>query len=123
MGIESEQLARKVGLSNLGLVFTNMADRGAWKSVSLGIGLNKLNSYEQELYYNNETMGSIVDQFAGLAFVLVPSTLDQFEAYPAYITGAIYDFEGDGIYETDFDGQGSGGVSEKPDCKNWRVRQ
>jgi hypothetical protein len=101
-GTESEQLARGVGLSNVGIVFTNMADRGSWKSVSLGIGLNKLNSYKQEFFYDNETQGSIVDRFAGLAFGLDPGSLDQFEAYPAYLTGAIYDNDDDGIYETDF---------------------
>lgn len=104
-GLESQELARKFGLSNLGIVFTNTSDRGAWKAVSLGIGLNKLGSYQQEFFYQNETQGSIVDRFAGLAFGLTPDQLDGFEAGPAYSSGAIYDIGNDLIYETDFDNQ------------------
>ncbi|MCB0667498.1 MAG: hypothetical protein KDC80_16835 [Saprospiraceae bacterium] len=104
-GLESQELARKFGLSNVGIVFTNTSDRGAWKAVSLGIGLNKLGNYEQEFFYQNETQGSIVDRFAGRAFGLTPDQLDGFESGPAYSSGAIYDIGNDLIYETDFDNQ------------------
>jgi hypothetical protein len=104
-GPESQELARQFAMSNLGIVFTNASDRGAWRAVSLGIGLNKLASYQQEFFYTNETQGSIVDRFAGRAFNKTPDELDAFEAGLAYESGAIYDIGGDRIYETDFDGQ------------------
>ena len=104
-GLESQELARKFGLSNVGIVFTNTSDRGAWKAVSMGIGLNKLASYNQEFFYGHQTQGSIVDRFAGLATNLSADQLDGFEAGLAYETGAIYDIGDDLIYETDFDGQ------------------
>ncbi|MCB0689198.1 MAG: hypothetical protein KDC53_21820 [Saprospiraceae bacterium] len=104
-GLESQELARKFGFSNVGIVFSNTSDRGAWKSVSMGIGLNKLSSFNQEFFYQNETQGSIVNRFAGLAFGLTPDQLDGFEAGPAYSSGAIYDIGSDLIYESDFDNE------------------
>ncbi len=102
-GPESQTLARKFALSNLGLVFTTPNDRGNWRSVSLGFGINKLGSFNQEFFYNGATDGSITDRFAGLAHGLAPDELDPFEARLAHRTEAIFDLEGDDIYETDFD--------------------
>lgn len=104
-GLESHELDRQFGISNLGIVFTSSSDRGAWKAVSMGIGLNKLASYNQEFFFTNETQGTIVDRFAGLAVDLTPDQLDPFEAGLAYQSGAIYDIGNDLLYESDFDAQ------------------
>ena len=104
-GTTSNERSNNFNVSNVGIVFTNTPSRGKWKSVSLGFGLNKMNNYHQELFFQGETQGSITDRFAGLGFGRTPDALDGFEAGLAYEVGAIYDFENDGIYETDFQGQ------------------
>lgn len=103
--VSANERANNFNISNLGLVFTNIPNRGKWKSVSLGFGLNKTNNYRQEQFFRGESNGSITDRFAGLAAGLGPNELDGFEAGPAYDVGAIFDFENDAIYETDFQGQ------------------
>ncbi len=104
-GTMSNERSNNFNVSNLGIVFTNTPNRGRWKSVSLGFGLNKMNNYHQEQFFRGESQGSITDRFAGLGTNLTPDGLDGFEAGLAYDVGAIYDFENDGIYETDFQGQ------------------
>ncbi len=101
-GFSETERTNNFNVSNVGIVFTNQPNRGNWKSVSLGFGLNKQNNYNQEQFFLGESSGSITDRFAGLAFGLAPDDLDGFEAGIAYETGAIFDFENDGIYETDF---------------------
>ena len=101
----TEQLANQFNISNLGIVFANTPQRGSWKSVSLGFGLNKLANFQQDLFFSGETEGSITDRFAGLGTGIIdPDFLDPYEAGLAYETGAIYDIQGDGNYETDFMG-------------------
>ncbi len=101
-GLNTQETDRQFNLSNLGIVFANTPRRGKWKAVGLGFGLNKMNNFNQEFFFTGETPGSIVDRFAGLAYGLTPDELDNFEAGLAYETGAIFDAEKDGIYETDF---------------------
>lgn len=104
----SEQIDNQFNISNLGIVFANTPQRGPWKSVSLGFGINKMASFQQEFFYQGETSGSITDRFAGLGTGIVdPDFLDPYEAGLAFETGAIYDIQGDGIYETDFVGSES----------------
>ncbi len=105
-GTTSTERDNNFGISNIGIVFTNTPNRGKWRSVSLGFGLNKMNNYRQEQFFRGETRGSIVDRFAGLGTDLTPDQLDGFEAGPAFDAGAIYDFDSDNIYESDFLGYG-----------------
>ena len=101
----SEELASQFNVSNIGIVFANQPRRGQWKSVGFGFGLNRMANYTQEFFFSGETDGTIVDRFAGLAFGLTPNELDDFEAWLAFETGAIFDLEEDGLYETDFIGE------------------
>lgn len=104
-GPESRDNSNKFGMNNLGIVFTNMNDRGKWKAVSFGLGLNKSANYLKQFYYANETHGSIVDRFTALADNAGhPDYLDNFEAGLAWDVGAIYDVDGDGLFENDFQG-------------------
>ncbi len=93
------------GLSNLGIVFTTIPYRGNWKAVSFGFGLNKQQIFRQDFGFSGESTGSITDRFAGLAAGLDANQLDAFEAGLAHQTGAIFDVDGDRLYETDFIGQ------------------
>ena len=103
--VSSNERSNNFNISNLGIVFTNVPNRGKWKAVSLGFGLNRSNNYHQERFFRGMTNGSITDRFAGLGANLSPNDLDGFEAGPAYDVGAIFDFENDAQYETDFLGQ------------------
>ena len=99
----NEELSNHFSINNLGLVITNRNNRGNWKTTSFGIGLNKWADYREDFFYQGFSPGSIADRFAALAFGLHPDDLDDFEAGPAFETGAIYDVDDDFIYETDFD--------------------
>ena len=103
--LPSDEASNIFSLTNAGIVFTQLPQRGNWKTVSFGIGLNRMADYNQEFFFIGESNGGMVDRFAGLAYNLVPEELDQFEAALAYGTGAIFDVEGDRIYETDLIGQ------------------
>ncbi|MDH3650171.1 MAG: outer membrane protein transport protein [Saprospiraceae bacterium] len=104
-GIPSEELSSQFNVGTVGLVFANQPRKGNWKSVGFGFGLNRMATYTQEFFFRGETNGTIVDRFAGLAFGLTPDELDAFEAGLAFETGAIFDLEDDGLYETDFIGE------------------
>jgi hypothetical protein len=103
--LPSEESANIFNLNNAGIVFTQIPTRGKWKTVSFGVGLNRMADFNQEFFFLGESIGGMVDRFAGLAYNLAPEELDQFEAELAYSTEAIFDVEGDRIYETDLIGQ------------------
>ncbi len=98
-----EEQVNSFNLPNMGVVFANQPKRSAWKSVGFALGMNKMNAYPEEFVFRGESIGSITDRFAGLAYLRRPDELDPFEAGPAYETGAIYDFDENLVYETDFD--------------------
>lgn len=93
----------QVSLPNLGFVVVNRP----WNDQSLmtsnwAIGLNRTASYQRELQYAGRTPGSMTDAWRENATGFRPDDLNGFEEGLAYSTGAIYDFEGDNIYENDF---------------------
>lgn len=90
-------------LSNLGFVFASRPRSAKWKTSNFAIGLNKVGDYHQSFAYSGSTAGSITDRFAELANGLSSDALDAFEAGLAYSTGAIYDFDENNIYETDYE--------------------
>ncbi len=103
------------GLENLGLVFSHTPMGSDWYSSNLAIGFNKVANFNNSFFYEGKTLGSITERFTFLADGLTPEQLediDPFEAYPAYIAGAIYDFDEDQLYETDF--------IDNPDQQVWK---
>jgi len=69
---------------------------------SFGISLNRFLTFENSFEYRATTPGSIAERFVERANSLGLNDLDDFEAGPAFDAGAIYDFDGDNFYETDF---------------------
>lgn len=117
-GLPSEESINNINFSNLGIVFANQTQRGSWKSVALGLGMNKMNNFEQEFFYTGETPGSIIDRFAGRAAGLEPNQLDNFEAGLAYDVLALYNPDNDFNYETDFDRAGENAFRKRQLVKN-----
>ncbi len=117
-GPEAEENINNINFSNLGIVFANRTQRGSWKSVALGLGMNKMNNFEQEFFFTGETPGTIVDRFAALAAGLEPNQLDNFEAGLAYDVLALYNPDNQFNYETDFDGVGDNPFAKRQVVKN-----
>ena len=91
-----------LGLNNLGMVLNNNPTGSDWYTSNLAIGFNKIASFNKRFSSEASTIGSITERFKELADGNAPASLDDFEAYPAYLVGAIYDFDEDNIYDTDF---------------------
>lgn len=96
----------KIGAANLGFVFVNRPLRAKWKTSNLSIGYYKVADFNEQIIYDGQTPGSIVQRFQERANTKSSENLDLFEAGPAFSAGAIYDFDGDNLYDTDIiDGQ------------------
>ena len=107
-----------LGLENLGIVLSHRPIGSDWFASNLAIGFNKVANFHNDFYFEGTTIGTITERFVELADGLSVDQLDDFEAYPAYATGAIFDFEEDQLYETD--------LSESPDqqvFKRQSIRQ
>ena len=85
-----------------GIVFTTYSPNKNWMAKSFSISYNKLAEFDNEIFYEGSTLGSISERWAALGSGLHPDDLDFLEAGPAYSAGVIYDVEGDGLYEYDY---------------------
>lgn len=90
-------------IENLGIVFSASNPRGSLQTNNLAIGLIQYNNFNQDFAYAGFSNGSITERFAELANGREPEFFDPFEAELAWETGAIFDFDGDLLYETDLD--------------------
>lgn len=86
-------------LANIGAVFVSKPRGGRWKTFNFGIGFNRLANYDQEIYYEGSTPGTITDRFLDIANDIGP---DQFEAGLAEQTEAIFFDDQAGEYLSDF---------------------
>lgn len=92
----------QLSLPNLGFVLYNKPVGGLWNSSNWAIGLNRVADYNNEIQYEGRTLGSITDAWRENATGIDPDDLNGFEEGLAYNTGAIYDFEDDNVYESDY---------------------
>ena len=92
----------KFTLPNIGVIFYTRPQHSKWNSSNWSIGMNRTSDYCQELRYTGNTLGSMTDSWKENAAGTSPDNLNGFEEGLAYTTGAIYDFENDNIYETDY---------------------
>jgi len=90
-------------IENLGIVFSVQNPTGKLVTNNLAIGFTQYNNFNQDFGYSGYSNGSITERFAELANGRNPEFFDPFEATLAWETGAIYDFDGDQVYETDID--------------------
>ena len=89
-------------LPNIGFIIHSNPNEGGWISSNWAVGLNRVAEYNREVDFSGRTVGSITDSWRENAEGLLPEELNGFEEGLAYSTGAIYDFEDDGIYESDY---------------------
>lgn len=89
-------------LHNAGVVVTSTPSYSKWKTFNFAFGINRVASFGDKFAFNGRSRGSITDRFVELADGLEPDELDDFEAGLAYETGAIYDSNGDLLYNSDF---------------------
>ncbi len=89
----------RLGISNLGVVVATRPVASQWTTFNFGIGLNQLANFNQRFFYNGQSTGSIVNRFQELANG--SESLDDFESGLAYDAEALYDFNNDGIYDSD----------------------
>ena len=90
----------RFNFNNIGFVFHTQPRRDKWSTFNWGIGLNRLASYNQELFFEGTSEGSIVQRFTELAN---DNLFDQFEVDLANEALAIYDDDGDEIWNNDFE--------------------
>lgn len=91
----------RLGLDNLGLVIAGKGKKN-WTSSNFAVGFSRTADHRRNIYLLGKIPGSITTYFAEQANGNIPDNLDDFIAFPAYNTGAIFDFDEDNNYETDF---------------------
>lgn len=87
-------------LDNAALVIST-APGGRWVNSNFTIGFSKIADLNRSFEISGDTKGSITNRFAERANGKVLDDLDDFEAWPAYKVGAIYDVNGDRNYTSD----------------------
>ncbi len=97
----SEDSRGVFNLSSFGVIVAGTPRGGDWSGVNFGIGINRLADLNQTSYFRGASRGSITDRFLELANS--NAGLDDFEAGLAFDANAIYDFDDDGFYESDFE--------------------
>ena len=88
-------------MPNLGFVITHQPVNSDFQTSNWAIGYNRVAEYAQELQFSGYTQGSITDSWSENSFGRDTNQLGFDEAL-AYSSGAIYDFEFDNVYETDY---------------------
>ncbi len=88
-------------LPNIGFILASTPNQSLVTS-NLAIGYNRMAEYRTDINYSGSTLGSITDSWRENALGVLPDDLNGFEEGLAYNTGAIYDFEEDRVYETDY---------------------
>jgi hypothetical protein len=99
----NEQKAKgsSLGLDNIGFVFTSNPGSKLTSS-NFAIGFSRISDLGRKSFLSGKIPGSITTYFAEKANNKTVDELDDFIAYPAYNVGAIYDFDKDNYYDTDF---------------------
>lgn len=101
-GNELQENGARFNLPNVGFVIHNRPASSTWNTSNWAIGFNKTADYNRDLTYEGFTTGSITDAWRENATGFIPDDQNGFEEGLAYEAGAIYDFEDDNIYETDY---------------------
>lgn len=92
-----------LNINNVGFVIASRPLDSKWETVNFGIGLNRIATYTQNLYFAGTSPGSITDHFLENAQGQESGNLDGFEEGLAYDVGAIYpDSNNPGSYLSDF---------------------
>ena len=92
----------KLGLNiqNLGMVFTSQPVHDKWKQMNFAITLNNLNHFSSTTRFSGTSQGTLLQRFQEIANS--DTGLDDFETGIAAEAGALYDLNGDGKYDIDY---------------------
>lgn len=89
-------------LGALGVIVASKPRYGNWSTFNFGFGFNRIANFNQKVFFEGTSTGSIVDRFQELANG--NAGLDDFESGVAFDAFALYDEDPvDGFYETDFE--------------------
>lgn len=88
-------------LASLGAVGASRPRNSNWTTLNFAIGFNRAADFNQQVFWQGTSRGSIVNRFLEIANS--DAGLNDFESRIAYNAEAIYDIDGDGFYESDFD--------------------
>jgi hypothetical protein len=88
-------------IGNLGLVLFSDPSGPDWRALNFSFGINRLQSFHRELYYQGDSRGSVIDRFLEIANS--DQGLNNFESELAFNAVAIYDLNSDNIYESDME--------------------
>ncbi len=98
----NEESRTNFNLNTFGVVVAGNPTSPDWKTFNFGIGLNRLANFNQDLYYEGQSVGSLINTFQEQANG--PQGIDDFESGIAIDAEALYDLEPqDGFFETDFE--------------------
>lgn len=90
-------------LNALGVVFASTPMASDWKVTAFGIGFYRLANFNNRIFFEGTSEGSITDRWLELAQGNTPSELDDFESGLAYDGEAIYtDANDETLYYSDF---------------------
>ncbi|HHM21535.1 MAG TPA: hypothetical protein ENJ20_05880 [Bacteroidetes bacterium] len=92
----------RFNFNNIGVVFSGRPLSSKWRTAVFGIGLNRVATFHQKVSYEGTSFGSITDRWWELAGTLPPEQLDAFEAGVAFDAAALYDYDPQLGYLTDF---------------------
>lgn len=87
-------------LNNFGIVVAAVPSSPNWRTFNFGIGYNRLANFKRDIFFEGRSAGSITDRFQEL--INTSGSFDDFETGVAFDAEALFDLEGDGIYETDY---------------------
>jgi hypothetical protein len=90
-----------LGLDNISFVIAS-SPSSIWTTSNFAMGFTRQSDVGRNYSVTGRTKGSIANYFAESANGIAATDLDDFIAFPAYNTGAIYDGDKDKNYETDF---------------------
>jgi hypothetical protein len=91
----------KIGLDNIGFVIARNPGSN-WSSSNFAFGYSRIADLQRNVELKGKVSGSITTYFAEQANGKSPDDLDEFVSFAAYNTGAIFDFDENNDYETDF---------------------
>ena len=95
------RVADQVLLADLGFVLAARPRRIRWKTSNFAIGFTKVADYHEMFEYSGSSPGSITDRYRQQAQDKAPDDL-MGEAALAFNAGAIYDFDENLTYESDY---------------------
>jgi hypothetical protein len=93
--------SNRFGIDNIGFVFASNPG-STLTSSNFAIGYSRIADFNRNALLRGFIPGSITTYFAEQANGNSVDELDDFITYPAYETGAIFDFDKDKNYDTDF---------------------